>query len=259
MLTVLFLSQKGGVGKTLIITSLATALAMRGYRTWLIDLDPGATASRVLGVNNPGSVNGSLTYLMGVARTVKVSTAFIEDGTIGSIRIIPPGTSPVANPYVALPSASVLGSRLSSLIRGIGSYRARPNFILIDTPALSPALNPGLTTALISNTEVITLVATDEPGGMGWLGSMLEYASAIGPGRESIIILNKLSSIKGSLDIGVKNVIRILRNSVIEAAWRLGSIPYLIKDPGLSQFRKAIDELAVLLERLNAERVWARP
>ncbi len=148
MLTVLFLSQKGGVGKTLIITSLATALAMRGYRTWLIDLDPNATASKVLGVNNPGSVNGgALTYIMGgVTKTVKVSTAFIEDGGVvgGNIKVIPPGASPITNPYSALPSTAVLSSRVSSLIKGgIGNYRVKPNFILIDTPALSPALNQG--------------------------------------------------------------------------------------------------------------------
>lgn len=123
MLTVLFLSQKGGVGKTLIITSLATALAMRGgYRTWLIDLDPNATASKVLGVNNPGSVNGALTYIMGgvTGGTVKVSTALIEDGVVGgNIKVIPPGTSPVTNPYTALPSTAVLSSRISSLIKGI--------------------------------------------------------------------------------------------------------------------------------------------
>ncbi len=73
--------------------------------------------------------------------------------------------------------------------------------------------------------------------------------------------MNKLSSIRGgNLDIGgVKNVVKILRNPAIEAAWRLGSIPYVIKDPGLGQFRRAIDELAALLERLNAERAWVSP
>ncbi|WP_054843856.1 hypothetical protein [Vulcanisaeta souniana] len=107
---------------------------------------------------------------------------------------------------------------------------------------------------------MITLVATDEPGGMGWLGNMLEYASTMGPGKEGIVVLNKLSSIRGgNLDIGVKNVVKILRNPAIEAAWRLGSIPYLVKDPELGQFRKAIDELTALLERLNAERVWVSP
>lgn len=69
---------------------------------------------------------------------------------------------------------------------------------------------------------MITLVATDEPGGMGWLGNMLEYASTMGPGKEGIVVLNKLSSIRGgNLDIGVKNVVKILRNPAIEAAWRL--------------------------------------
>ncbi len=47
------------------------------------------------------------------------------------------------------------------------------------------------------------------------------------------MVLNKLSSIRGgNLDIGVKNVVKILRNPAIEAAWRLGSIPYLVKDRG---------------------------
>ncbi len=153
MLTVLFLSQKGGVGKTLITTSLATALAISGYRTWFIDLDPNATASRVLGVNNPGSVNGALTYMMGITKAVRTSTAFIEDGGVvgGNIKVIPPGASPITNPYTALPSTTVLSSRISSLIKGIGNYRVRPNFILIDTPALSLALNPGgLMMALIA-------------------------------------------------------------------------------------------------------------
>ena len=259
MLTVLFASQKGGVGKTLIATSLATALAMRGYRTWLIDLDPNATASRALGVGNTANTNGALTYLMGLARTIRVSTAVIEDGVVGNIKVIPPGNSPITNPYNALPSTPVLTSRLSSLIRGIGNYRVKPNFVIIDTPALSPTLNPGLTTALISNADAIALVATDEPGGMGWLGTMLEYASTVSPGREGVVILNKLSSLRSGVDIGVRNIVKILRNPAIEAAWRLGSIPYLIKDPGLSQFRKAIDELAAILERLNAERAWVSP
>ncbi len=206
-----------------------------------------------------------MTYIMGgVTKTVKVSTALIEDGgVVGNIKVIPPGASPVANPYSALPSTAVLSSRVSSLIKGgIGNYRVKPNFILIDTPALSPALNPGLITSLVGSADVITLVATDEPGGMGgWLGSMLEYASAVVPGREGgVVVLNKLSSIRGNLDIGVKNVVKILRNPAIEAAWRLGSIPYLVKDPGgLGQFRRAIDELVALLERLNAERVWVSP
>ncbi|WP_243676236.1 hypothetical protein [Vulcanisaeta distributa] len=173
---------------------------------------------------------------MGITKSIKVSTAFIGgDGTVGSIKVVPPGTSPIANPYNGLPSVSVLNSRVSSLIRGgINSYRARPNFVLIDTPALSFTLNPGgLLTALVSNADAITLVATDEPGGMGWLGNTLEQASSVSPGKEYVLVLNKLSSLRGGLDIGVKNTVKILRNPpAIEAAWRLGSIPYLVKDSG---------------------------
>ncbi len=258
MIVTPLISQKGGVGKTLIAASLATALSMRGYRVWLIDLDPNATLSRALGISNPGGVSGALTYVMGLGRSVKVFTAVTEDGAMTNVRVIPPGATIGNNPYNALPSTAVLTSRLGSLISGVSSYRAMPNFIIIDTPALTPSLSPGLLTAIISNSDVITLVATDEPGGMGWLGKFLEYSSTVAPTRrqDQVAVLNKLTNLRGAFDVGVRYTVKILRNPAVEAAWRMGLIPYLVKDPELAQFRKSIDELAVIMERLNAEYTW---
>src|SRR4051812_49111637 len=49
MATYVFANQKGGVGKTTITLGIAAALARRGTRVLLIDLDPQASATKVLG------------------------------------------------------------------------------------------------------------------------------------------------------------------------------------------------------------------
>jgi chromosome partitioning protein len=51
METYAFANQKGGVGKTTVVLGLGAALAASGVSVLLIDLDPQASATRVLGVD----------------------------------------------------------------------------------------------------------------------------------------------------------------------------------------------------------------
>jgi chromosome partitioning protein len=54
MHTHVFANQKGGVGKTTITLGVAAALARRVGRVLLIDLDPQASATKVLGIDVDG-------------------------------------------------------------------------------------------------------------------------------------------------------------------------------------------------------------
>lgn len=50
-----FANQKGGVGKTTVTLGVASALARRSVRTLLVDLDPQASATKVLGIDTSKS------------------------------------------------------------------------------------------------------------------------------------------------------------------------------------------------------------
>jgi len=51
MKTITLLNEKGGVGKTTLSTHIAAGLAIKGYRTLLLDSDPQGNASSALGLN----------------------------------------------------------------------------------------------------------------------------------------------------------------------------------------------------------------
>src|SRR5699024_6888580 len=69
-------NQKGGVGKTTTTVNLASALARRGARVLVIDLDPQGNASTALGVPHDPSITSIYEVLLGevtIAETVQTT------------------------------------------------------------------------------------------------------------------------------------------------------------------------------------------
>ena len=76
--TILFLNQKGGVGKTTSVVNLGSALARSGHRVLLIDLDSQANMSSALALPRDGA-----TMYQVMAKTARYEDAIIATSVKG--------------------------------------------------------------------------------------------------------------------------------------------------------------------------------
>ena len=154
-----FANQKGGVGKTTVTLGVASALAHRGARVLLVDVDPQASATKVLGV----PVEGALT----------VADALLEPSRYRLVdAIVPSGWG-----FDLAPAEMALAAResrrstadefvLRHQLRGVAGY----DLVLIDCP---PSLGVLTLNALTAASQVVIVT---EPSflSLQGIGELLE-------------------------------------------------------------------------------------
>ena len=138
-------NQKGGVGKTTTAVNLSAALATKGLRTLLLDLDPQANSS--MSFLDVRSVQASI-YDALSERNMPLSDIIVATEKLEGLRIVP------SNISLAKLEAKLIGEldshfRLKDVLEPIsGDF----DYIVIDTP---PTLGIITVNALVASTHVL--------------------------------------------------------------------------------------------------------
>lgn len=152
------LNQKGGVGKTTTVANLGAALARRGQRVLLLDLDPQANLTVHVGLEPRQPDNSTYSLLLGDHDLA----AAIQDTGVPGLRIVP-STLALANAEIQLASAVgrelILREALETWLDPMPAFgggetpaAGEADFILIDCP---PSLGIITMNALCSATDVL--------------------------------------------------------------------------------------------------------
>ena len=147
MKVVAIANQKGGVGKTTTAVNLSSALARRGQRTLLIDLDPQANATSGLGVDPDDAIDASIYDVLLGGATLDSK---IQSTPHPNLSIIPAEMN-LAGVEIELARMEDHLLILQNILRK-AKKRPKYDFCIIDTP---PSLGVLMTSALSAADEVL--------------------------------------------------------------------------------------------------------
>jgi chromosome partitioning protein len=141
--TIAVVSQKGGVGKTTTAINLAAALARRGVRTLLVDIDPQGSVRFGLGLRSDGG--GIAEYLEGSKQLPEI----VRATTLPFLRVLLAGSVVESGDHAAYQQLVATSPKLPELF---ALATERGYVVVVDTP---PGLGPIVQAVMAASDRVI--------------------------------------------------------------------------------------------------------
>ena len=240
---VALLNQKGGVGKTTVTLGLASAAAHAGHRVLVVDLDPQASATWVLGVD-PHQVEHSTADVL--ART-SASDAIVESQWSELVHLLP-----ASDALQARETGSPARLR-AALAEVSDAYHA----VLLDCP---PSLGNLTTNGLTAADHAIIVV---EPSALGLrgIGAVADLIDDVWDAHNadlelSGVIVNKVPAVSGEADRRYEELTRIVGK---KAVWQPVVPQRVIVNQAIGQ-RRAIHSYGSRSAEVSAafDALWAK-
>lgn len=174
--TLAIANQKGGVAKTTTSINLATALAMSGFQTLLVDCDPQANATSGLGLKRDPSQASTYDVLMGDTPAAEA----IWKSRVRNLQILPSSRN-LIGANVELVSADRREFRLRD---ALDTVEANYHFIVLDCP---PALDLLTLNALVATERLLVPMQAEYfalEGVSELLNTVERIRAALNPGLE---------------------------------------------------------------------------
>lgn len=202
-------NQKGGVGKTTSVVSLAGLLAAQGHRVLMIDIDPQGSLTSYFGMD-PESVEVSAYNLFPVKQPIKIQE-MIRPVESGELSLIPAST------VLVTLERSMVGKEGMGLVlsNALDSIKEQFDYALIDT---SPALGILMINAIASCQQLIVPVQTEYLAIKG-LERMMRTLSMVAKSRNSYLGTVVVPTMFDRRTQASVKGLRVLRNAYRDTVW----------------------------------------
>ncbi len=241
-------NQKGGVAKTTTCLNLGAALALRGRRVLVVDIDPQANATSGLGIDHRRVARSTYELLMGEAKLEDV----VVRTRIAGLSLAP-GSLDLAGAEIELVGSEGRERRLADALKG---FQGAHDIVFVDCP---PSLGLLTINALAAAPALLVPVQCEYYAleGLGQLLATAERARrSLNPGLRVAGFLLTMHDARTKLSVQVAEDVRahfgeLVFETVIPRSVRLSEAPsfgepavsFDAAGPGASAYRRLAAEV----------------